>query len=234
MNEAPGLRAWTVPASASLHATAVTILLCVPLLGPASLPEPRTAAGFEALPAVFAVRMDRPAPPMLAASARPPLSPRALVAQAAFEAPDPVAEPGPVAAADTGGPCSGCVTRGEDIAGSGTEGGANGLTGSEKAGPQVGAPVRVGSGVEAPRKLTYVVPRYPDLARRAGVEGVVVLQCVVDPAGHVAEVEVLQGHPLLNASAVEAVRQWRYAPTRLNGIPVAVVMTVTVQFRIAR
>jgi len=85
-----------------------------------------------------------------------------------------------------------------------------------------------------PAKVRHVVPAYPELARRAGVEGVVVLECVIDPSGHVAEVRILRSQPLLDAAAVGAVRQWVYSPTRLNGVPVAVLLTVTVQFKIPR
>jgi protein TonB len=63
------------------------------------------------------------------------------------------------------------------------------------------------------------------------VDGVVVVQCVIDVHGRVSEARVLIGHPLLDASALEAVRQWRYEPTRLNGIAVPVVMTVTPTFQ---
>ncbi len=95
-------------------------------------------------------------------------------------------------------------------------------------------PVRPGGDLQPPAKVRHVTPVYPELARRAGVEGVVVLECVIDPSGHVAEVKILRGQPLLDRAAVEAVRQWVYRPTRLNGVPVAVLLTVTVRFRIPR
>ena len=63
-------------------------------------------------------------------------------------------------------------------------------------------------------------------------QGVVVLEAVISPSGSVTNVKVLRGVPLLNDAAVNAVRQWRYTPTTLNGQPVAVVMTVTVNFRL--
>jgi protein TonB len=85
-------------------------------------------------------------------------------------------------------------------------------------------------GVDAPRKLVHVAPTYPELARQARVQGVVRLECTIDPGGNVAAIAVKSGHPLLVPAAESAVRQWRYAPTRLNGVPVAVLMTVTVTF----
>jgi protein TonB len=92
--------------------------------------------------------------------------------------------------------------------------------------------VRVGNGVEAPRKLRHVAPVYPELARQARVQGTVTLECAIDPHGRVAQARVLSGSPLLDAAALDAVRQWVYTPTRLNGIPVAVILTVTVRFEL--
>jgi protein TonB len=90
--------------------------------------------------------------------------------------------------------------------------------------------VRIGGQIQAPRKIRHVAPAYPELARTAGVTGIVILECVIDPAGRVQSVQVLSGHQLLNEAALTAVRQWAYSPTLLNGVPVAVVMTVTVRF----
>jgi protein TonB len=81
-------------------------------------------------------------------------------------------------------------------------------------------------------KTRNVPPEYPDLARQAGVEGVVILECTISPQGRVTEVRVLRGIPLLDNAAIEAVRQWVYTPTLLNDVPVPVIMTVTVDFRI--
>jgi len=66
----------------------------------------------------------------------------------------------------------------------------------------------------------------------AGVEGVVILEAVIAEDGSVRDVRVLRSNPLLEAAALEAVRQWRFSPTLLNGEPVPVVMTVTVAFRL--
>ena len=60
--------------------------------------------------------------------------------------------------------------------------------------------------------------------------GTVILEATISPSGEVADVRVLRSVPLLDAAAVAAVRQWRYDPPRLNGVPVAVLLTVTVQF----
>ena len=76
-----------------------------------------------------------------------------------------------------------------------------------------------------------VPPVYPPLAVRAKVQGVVILEAVVDRQGRVEEVKVLRSIPLLDAAAIAAVRQWRYSPLLLNGQPERFVLTVTVSFR---
>lgn len=91
-------------------------------------------------------------------------------------------------------------------------------------------PLRVVSTLQASRLVHRVEPEYPELARRTGVQGMVLLQVTVNERGLVSRVDVLRGHRLLNQAAVDAVRQWRYSPTLLNDEPVPVVATVTVNF----
>jgi len=93
-------------------------------------------------------------------------------------------------------------------------------------------PVRVGGQIKAPTKVRHVAPSYPDLARQSRIHGLVILEALINPSGSVEDVRVLRGIPLLNDAAVDAVGQWRFTPTLLNGIPVPVVMTVTVNFRL--
>ena len=93
-------------------------------------------------------------------------------------------------------------------------------------------PVRVGSGIRAPQKIRHVAPIYPELAIRAHVDGVVILEALIAEDGSVREVKVLRSKALLDEAAMEAVRQWRFTPTLLNGTPVAVIMTVTVTFNL--
>ena len=81
-----------------------------------------------------------------------------------------------------------------------------------------------------PKLIYQVQPLYPPLARQARVQGDVVLDSVIDQQGHVTQLKVVPGHPLLVESAIHAVAQWRYQPTLLNGTPVAVDMMVTVHF----
>lgn len=94
--------------------------------------------------------------------------------------------------------------------------------------------VRVGGNIPEPRRLSHVPPAYPDSARQARIQGVVVLEAMIGPTGQVEDVKVVRGvHPLIDQAAIDAVRQWVYAPTLLDGKPVPVIMTVTVNFRLS-
>jgi protein TonB len=93
--------------------------------------------------------------------------------------------------------------------------------------------VRVGGNMRQPTKTKHVAPIYPPLAQSAGVQGVVILETVIGPDGKVQDARVLRSIPLLDQAAVESVRQWEFTPTLLNGSPVPVIMTVTVQFTLS-
>ena len=90
--------------------------------------------------------------------------------------------------------------------------------------------MRVGGNIQAPKKVKDVNPVYPPIAQSARVQGVVILEATIGPNGNVQDVRVLRSIPLLDAAAIEAVKQWSYTPTLLNGVPVPVIMTVTVNF----
>ena len=92
------------------------------------------------------------------------------------------------------------------------------------------APVRVGGSIKPPVKTRDVKPVYPPVARDAGVQGVVIIEAGIDSQGNVVTAHVLRGQPLLDQAALDAVRQWTFRPTQLNGAPVPVIMTVTVNF----
>jgi TonB family protein len=94
-------------------------------------------------------------------------------------------------------------------------------------------PLRVGGNVLLPRKTRHVPPEYPLIAQSARVQGVVILEVVVGSDGTVTDVRVLRSIPLLDQAAIDAVRQWEFEPTYLNGAAVPVTMTVTVQFTLS-
>jgi protein TonB len=91
-------------------------------------------------------------------------------------------------------------------------------------------PYRVGGRVQQPRIIQEVQPVYPILAKAVRVQGVVAIDSVIDANGNVTEMKLVSGNPLLVTAAFDAVRQWKYQPTLLNGTPVAVEMEVTVHF----
>lgn len=98
--------------------------------------------------------------------------------------------------------------------------------------PKPTAPARIkqGGAVTAASIITQTKPTYPPLARQARIQGVVVLHAIIDKEGKVSQLEVISGHPLLVQSALDAVKQWRYKPTLLNGDPVEVDTTIQVTF----
>ncbi|MES3005007.1 MAG: TonB family protein [Patescibacteria group bacterium] len=90
-------------------------------------------------------------------------------------------------------------------------------------------PVRISSS-EMPRQVVRVNPTYPTIAQSARVEGVVIIEAIIDRFGNVVNANILRGQALLNEAALSAVRQWKYEPHKLNGEPVPIIMTVTVTF----
>jgi len=92
--------------------------------------------------------------------------------------------------------------------------------------------VRVGGNIREPRKTKSVDPIYPSAAKEARIQGAVVLEAVISVEGRVEDLNVLRSVPELEEAAIEAVRQWEYTPTLLAGVPVPVIMTVTVNFRL--
>lgn len=84
--------------------------------------------------------------------------------------------------------------------------------------------------LDRPDKLVHIDPVYPPIATAARVEGLVILEATIDGDGNVQDVKVLRSIPLLDEAALEAVRQWKYEPTIVGGVPVPILMTVTVKF----
>jgi len=204
----------------------------------ADLPDP--AAGIVTWSAPSA---PTPPPPLPTSTPPPPRARSGSVSResrpaAVTEAVEPPPAPGPaVSVVEPEGPpleesrppclfnCAGSTPEG---VGDGSRGGPTGPGASEGNG---NGPIRITGGeIKPPVRTVYVAPIYPDIARVARVSGTVVVECTIDPSGRVVDARVITGHPLLNESALDAVRRWRYEPTRLNHVPVAVLMTVTVRF----
>jgi protein TonB len=95
-------------------------------------------------------------------------------------------------------------------------------------------PQHVGGSIRPPAKIKHVAPEYPQIARASHVQGVVIIQATIDSRGNVESAIVMRSIPLLDEAALDAVRQWRFTPTLLNGTAVPVIMTVTVNFELSR
>lgn len=126
------------------------------------------------------------------------------------------------------GEASGPFGAGPGIFGGGNHGTAINL--APPATPPRTKPLRQSEGVMAARLIRRVHPDYPRIAKLMRLTGTVRLSAIVGADGTVQQLEVLSGNPILARAAVDAVRKWRYEPTRLNGEPVEVVTNITVTF----
>ena len=97
---------------------------------------------------------------------------------------------------------------------------------------QVKRPVKLSEGVLDAQLVSRIEPRYPPLALQMRQTGTVVLHAIISRDGHINALEVVSGSPFFVKAALDAVRQWRYRPTMLNGEPVEVETTITVVFRL--
>ncbi len=94
-------------------------------------------------------------------------------------------------------------------------------------------PIRVGGDVAPPVKITAPPPQYTEIARKARVQGVVIVEAIIDKQGNVTNVKILKSLPMgLDTAAADAVKKWRFEPATLNGKPVAVIYNLTVNFRL--
>ncbi len=212
--------------SALVHAAILSTIFVTQLLSLGPLPVPRTVLAFsDAMPAHI---YDVPLPPPPRGTSAAPSGPENV---APIEAPPDIAPERDMPTAPSGPEVTGVrgietgVIGGLDLSGSG-------LTVEPPPPPPPASrePIRLHAGMQAPRKTVNVPPHYPPHAQAARVEGTVVLDAVIDPTGRVTDVRVTHSVNLLDQAAVEAVRQWRFTPTLLNGEPVSILLTVTVRF----
>ena len=214
------MRPYTIAFSIVAHAIAVCAAIIAPLLATDELPAPRTATEFvEVVP----IAPPPPPPPAPRRTTPPTAPPRADAAP--LLVPDGVAPELPVETANDAPPVDGGII---------TFGSCDTCGSVDVVPPPPPPPptpiVHVGGDIKPPRKVVDVAPVYPPLARAARVEGLVILEAVIAEDGSVRDIRVLRSVQLLDGAAEEAVRQWRFTPTLLNGQPVPVVMTITVAF----
>jgi len=225
------LRMMALPLSLALHLTIAVLLVGLPLLGPGSLPQVHVYSAFLApVPSPSTP----PAPPKGSQSGsgrvtpvrnQPVVEPGKLVVP--VEIPEDIADEQVTGFGDNRG-----VPWGVDY---GEEKNVWNETFEKLIAEPVGKeeePVRAIGEVRMPRLLRRVEPVYPEIARQARVEGVVILEATTDIYGRVQDVKVLRSVPLLDQAAIDAVRQWVYEPMVINGRPRSVVFTVTVIFRL--
>jgi protein TonB len=213
---------WIKVASLGVHVLVVLLVMVLPLTAAFDLPGIYTRLPTVMLASVPSMPPEPP-PPVAAA-------PVTSVVQAVpLEAPDGVREeiPRPPAATSVGVPGSLPVVG----VGSPVKGVAEGPSLTPQPPPPV-QPRRVGGDIQPPERIIFKAPLYPPLAQAARIEGTVILEAVIDAQGVVQDVTVLRSVPLLDRAAIEAVRQWRYSPTKLNGVAIPVRMSITVTFSI--
>ena len=231
VSRGPGRRAGAggMPVSMLLHAAGLTGLLSLSMIVPDDLPAP--PGPIVRIPSARAGAAGPPSStPPAPAPRRVSRPPRGSVVPLLVPTEETQAIEPSMPEIETDGGCIGCSPVGEGPGGPGDEDAVgDGPAGAPAAGGEP-RPVRVGGNIDPPRKTRHVDPVYPELAKQARLAATVILECVIDRDGRVQRVTVLRGHPLFDAAAVEAVREWTYRPTRLNGIAVEVVMTVTVRF----
>ena len=214
--------------SIALHAIVISAVVVVQLFAVGPLPVPHRPLIFEELRLVRLVDIPLPPQPRRASddpspsvspNAAPTVEPSGITAETGLE--------GTRASAATPGVVG--VERGSGLESIGV---VQGVTAPPP--PAPAPPVRLHSGMQAPVKTVHVDPIYPAIAQTARVQGVVILEAIIDERGLVKSVSVLRSIPLLDRAAEDAVRQWRFTPARLNGEAVPVVMTVTVHFTLDR
>jgi periplasmic protein TonB len=212
-------RWYALPLSFLAHAVVLAVLVVVPLVATDVLPSPRQMINF-IIPAAapMPVTVSPPAIRTAIAShfdngAAPVEAPRGIVRESGLQ---------PI----------------EEQVSSSFEGFVEGLGVAQLAAepPPVVAPTRVKpmrvSSFKAPTRVKDVAPIYPELARKNRVSGVVILEAIIGVDGKVEQARVLRSVPLLDQAALNAVQSWEYTPTLLHGVPIPIIMTVTVQFKL--
>jgi periplasmic protein TonB len=217
------MRTWTLVFSICAHAVAFGAFIVAPLFATADLPDAHRPITFESIipidvPDVPVAPRPQPADTSTATQTIPTTEPADLPP----DNPPPASNPPPdVVAGGTGVPGDVLGPVGDPVI--------------APPPPQVRKdPVPVGGNIRPPTRVAYVQPVYPQIALASRKEGTVILQAVIDEHGNVREVKVLRSIQLLDDAAIQAVSQWKFTPTLLNGTPVPVVMTVTVAFALQK
>jgi protein TonB len=214
-----GNRKWyTVPVSLLSHAAIVLLLVAIPILAPAAMPSV-----FADDDMILITKIMPPTPPPPPRLGPEHLKPVENLSAAPVVAPDTIAPEPPA-----GDPPAPSIP---GIIGGDPESLSTVLAPPPVVRPAAPPPpVRPGGAVRTPLKVHDVSPVYPPIAMQAHIQGIVIIEATISESGEVLNARVLRSVPLLDQAAIDAVRQWRYQPSMLNGAPVPVIMTVTVNF----
>ena len=214
----------TVLVSIAAHTAALFLLVVIPLLAMDGLPSISSMTRYVPVEIVTPEMPAAPAP-SLASPSTPTVAPGPPVEAPTTIAPEGHERPPAISNANA-------VDGATGIPGMGARLPAEMVNVPPPPAVQYTEPVRPGGNVKAPTRTTYVPPAYPPIAISARVAGTVIIEAVIGIDCTVRDAKILRSIPLLDDAALAAVRQWRYTPTTLNGIPVPVVMTVSVRFEI--
>ncbi|MEO8276796.1 MAG: energy transducer TonB [Thermoanaerobaculia bacterium] len=223
--KAPKNRALIIQMALLMHVLIIGTVLAVQYWTIDPVDEPPIQVSF-----VGSIAPPPPPPPPPPPAAPKPVAPKPVVTPVVAEIVQPVAVPDVVPEPT------------EEVAteGTGEEGVEGGVEGGVAGGDVGGVPqstgdeiLRVGGEITKPERLGGAQPAYTELARKARIQGVVIVEAVIDKEGRVTNVRVLKGLPMgLDQSAVDAVKNWRFKPATLNGRPVSVYYSLTVNFRL--
>jgi protein TonB len=226
-------RTATLSLSLAVHGVLAVLILLLPILSYDSLPAPGDAVR------AFFVGPPDVAPPPPPPPPPPPAGARSLAKAPAAPTPPPSASfVAPVEIPEEIKPEHALDLGVEGGVPGGVEGGVpGGVIGGVVGGLPLPAPspppvraVRVGGQIKAPKLVQRVDPVYPELAIQARLSAMIIVEALVGTDGRVKQVTVLRGAPLFDEPAVAAVKQWRYAPLLLNGVPTEFILTATVKF----
>jgi len=225
-------KSWTVALSATVQAAIVGVLILIPLLVTEALPK-QMLTTFLVAPAP----PPPPPPPPVAVKVVKPVA--RLIQQGKLTAPTVIPKKVNIIKEQEMPPDVGSVGVVGGVPGGMPGGSAGGVLGGIIGGTGGGPPpppkqtaqrIRVGGQVQQANLIHQVMPQYPQIAKTAHISGTVILHAIIDKDGSVQELQYISGPPLLMRAAMDAVRQWRYRPTLLNGDPVQVDTTISVVF----
>jgi len=229
-------KSWSVVLSAIVQGAIVVVFVLIPLIYTEALPK-------QLLTTFLVAPAPPPPPPPPAAAAPRIVKPVARLIQAGkMMAPTVIPKKVEMIKEEEMPPDVGAVGVVGGVPGGIPGGSAGGVLGGIIGGTGGGMPpppkpsqqrVRIGGNVQAAKMVRQIQPMYPQIAKTAHVQGTVILHAIIAKDGSVQELQYISGPALLMRSAMDAVHQWKYQPTLLNGEPVEVDTTISVVFTLS-